>query len=402
MPNFSYEALNDANEVISGQVAAENVAKAIHQVESQGMRITLIQLIETALPAVQDVTVSSTTIPKTPGADFDLVVQRIRVVLEKRHVLIPALSAFAEEFPRGRSRFRLRQLIARLRTGATAAEICQSPEQTAFLVSLGSGGTGSHRMLSSLFIEAAHEDESRAQWVRTLLYPLLVFLISLGVLLFLCVAVVPHFSLIYRDFGMALPTMTQYLLVATGWFVPRPFVVVLIIFIAGAVVYSLLRFVGEWGLPGRLVNALSQGNSRQLVAMARFTRRLAEALNGNITLPAALRIAGRAEGRGIKRRVALQLADDSEQAGFELKKSPYARRLPATVVHALQAGPDGRPSIALLQQLADIYAERVRYRGDMSTGFLGQFAIIAVGLAVGVVVLALFLPLIDLINNLSG
>ena len=55
----------------------------------------------------------------------------------------------------------------------------------------------------------------------------------------------------------------------------------------------------------------------------------------------------------------------------------------------------------LLTQLSRCHADRARIRLSLTHGVLGPIAICAVGGVVAVVVLALFLPLVDLINNLS-
>ena len=58
--------------------------------------------------------------------------------------------------------------------------------------------------------------------------------------------------------------------------------------------------------------------------------------------------------------------------------------------------------VRLLKEVSGCYADRTRNRLSWTQGVVEPIAILFVGFVVGVVVLALFLPLIDLINNLAG
>ncbi len=399
MPEFTYEALNENESVTSGRISAESVSAAVVQLEAQGLLVTSIQkATDEASPEINSPLIPEATI----GNDQQVLRQRLATVLEKRDILAPALTAFAEELPPGRSRRELRELVTRLQSDATVEDFCGSDDRTASWLLLLGRGTSSHRLLSDLFDEAVREDESQSQWNRALIYPTCVFLGSLGVLLFLCVTLVPAFAEIFNDFELELPVMTVWLVGISGAMLRNPIGFLFGFSAAVGALYLLFQLLRIWGLPGRLGGLLTTGNSWQVTSVARFARQLAEALDAGLELPAALRLAGGVGGHSTMRLIALRLADEAEREDFDLNTSPLARRLPSTMLHALQAGPDDQPSIPLLRQLADLYTTRVRDRHNWATGFMAQFAIVGMGLAVGFVVLALFIPLVELINGLSG
>jgi type IV pilus assembly protein PilC len=99
-------------------------------------------------------------------------------------------------------------------------------------------------------------------------------------------------------------------------------------------------------------------------------------------------------------------------AGWQLARAletdaagiPYhsARRLTATAIHALRTPIPLSARVAILKELSLIYARRAERKLSWTRGIFEPLAIMVVGLIVGVVVLAIFIPLIDLINNLSG
>jgi len=402
MPEFSYEATGKDEPLTKGQVSADSVAAAVSQLEAAGLLVTSIQKLTPPVETAQTTTDSLTHPAATSGNDQPAMRQRIAEVLQQRDVLAPALAAFAEELPPGRSRRELRGLVAKMQSDATVDEIYNSGDRTVSWLLLLDRGTDSQRLLSDLFDEAMRESESQTQWNRAFIYPTIVVLGSLGVLIFLCVAVVPAFASIYDDFELDLPTMTLWLVAISKSILRIPVTFALAIFTALAGVYLFIQTIRIWGLPGRLGSMFTMGSSWQVTAVARFTRQLVEALSAGLELPAALRLAGGIGPQRSIQRIALQLADEAQLENFELNKSSAARRLPSTMVHALQAGFGGKPCIPLLRQLAELYTTRVRDRHNWSTGFMAQFAIVGVGLTVGFVVIAIFQPMVQLINGLTG
>lgn len=404
MPEFTYAALNEDGSATTGRISAESFSEAVTQLETQGLLVTSIQ--KAADEVSMDVNAPTARGPTAAelalGKDQQVLRQRIAEVLEHRTILAPALAAFAEELPSGRSRRELRALVTRLQSDATVDNFCSSDDRTASWLLLLGRGTGSHRLLSALFDEATRENESQSQWNRAFIYPACVFLGSLGVLIFLCISVVPVFSSSFDDFDIELPVMTSWVVAISNAILRNTVSIPLWTLAFMAVAYVIFRLIHIWGLPGRLGNMLTMGNSWQVTAMAQFTRQLAESLDAGLELPASLRLAGEAGKQSTMRRLALRLADEAEQENFDLSSSPVARRLPTSVVHALQAGSDNVPSIPLLRKLADLYTTRVRDRHNWSNGFMAQLAIVGLGLTVGFVVLALFLPMVSLINGLTG
>ena len=76
--------------------------------------------------------------------------------------------------------------------------------------------------------------------------------------------------------------------------------------------------------------------------------------------------------------------------------------LTSTVQYALQTDMPAPVRVRLLKEVSSCYADRTRHRLSWTCGIVESIAIGVVGVVVGLAVLALFLPLVDLINNLSG
>jgi type II secretory pathway component PulF len=397
MREFFYQALAQDQQLCTGQIAAPSAAAALESLESQGYSVLLIRQVDAATVAA----------PSTPrralhNAGEKILTERVAEMLEKRAVLAPALAAFAEEMPSGRARRELSELASKIHGGATAEELSHASNFTStWLPLIGNQSTVGAAHLQDVLAEAERETASRTQMKRILAYPVAIVALAFLVFILLAIMVVPAFEDIFNDFDMLLPDTTVMVVSFSRLLRFHPVQSVILLLVIGAIVYVGLKVLREWILPGRALGVFLNGNSQQVTEMAAFVRRLAEALNARMPLPDALELVGRDSRHRWLRREALQLA---AQLAHDPGDGQCLRRssLPATVAYALQAGPEGAPHVQLLQTLAESYSERVHNRFNLATGFLPQFAIMAVGIAVGIVVLALFLPLVDLINGLTG
>ena len=232
-------------------------------------------------------------------------------------------------------------------------------------------------------------------------YPMSILVVAMAVLVFLSFVVVPTFSSIFDDFMLELSDLTMLVVWFSDQVLSHLGRLLLITVACLAAIYVVLRLLSVLRFPGRVFDVLTNGSSRQVTVMATFLRRLAESLNTGLPLPTALRLAGHSSGKPWLLRKAVALAHGLETDWAENERPPWATGLPPSVVYALRAGAEGGPNVRLLQEIAEIYAERVRNRFDWSTGLLPRLLILVVGFVVAMVVLALFLPLLELINGLA-
>jgi type II secretory pathway component PulF len=248
-------------------------------------------------------------------------------------------------------------------------------------------------------------ENRRLLFLRQWSYPLFVAALSIGALVVLSLTIIPIFGKMFQDFELRLPRATQWIMAisdALSGRDPRSLIIFLAIlgvlwFLAGGFGWLLHRwqsisFFGYW----------IAGSRCQLSAMARWTSTLAELLAIDVPLSESLRIAGIASKHPFYRSQSKLLSIASVNGVSPLATSPIARSFSSTALHALTAAHDGKPSIPLLRQIADIYWERCERSRSSGNGWLGPLAIFCLGFIVGFVVLALFMPLISLVTSLSS
>jgi type IV pilus assembly protein PilC len=389
MPNYYFEALSETGQRIVDEIAAANVSEAIHQIEARGWDIQLIRAVVQAA----EVQVAETRSP---------LMNRLEESLADRTQLIAALEALASEIGSTTAAKEIHKLVEKLREGATADALVRHESAAAWLPLLvrGVSAQGADGSVLRLLTESSREVEQRRRRRGALIYPVFLLAISLLVVGVLLITVVPIFRSMFADFGLRLPSLTYFVLELSWQLTQRPLRSLAVLVLAVLVTVLAFHLSRRYALATRYLGLVTAGNVTNLTAMARFSSALANMLSLDTPLDEALRIAGRATQHPYFRHVAHELSlDVSRQGG--LRDSPIIHSLPANVVRALHVGPNGQPSIALLEELSLLYSDRAEQRFEWSTNLVGPTAVIGVAVMVGFVVVALFMPLVQLITSLT-
>lgn len=388
MPNYRYEAIGSDGEVVAGEIEAARVSEAISQLEAEGLQVESIRAVVVAL----DLSVAK-------KAFYD----RIDKSLESRGNLIPALDALADEMPQRDAARDVRQFADQLRSGATAEQFIKSASTAAWLtlVVRGLGASTTADRYEQLMDDATRESKNRQSLRTALAYPL--FLLTFGGIILICLVllVVPIFAKMFSEFGLSLPAPTMFLFWISNQItehLPRSLLTMALAFLLIAIVSRLwIRF----SLSTSLFGMFTSGNSANVTAMAKFTGALAELVSIEAPLPEALRIAGRACDHRHFRVMSERMASELEIPGTRLRDTTVAHNFPATMRYAIGNGRNSLPSVPLLRELSRMYSERARVRSNWSNSVLGPISLVVLGLVIGFVVIALFLPLVSLITSLA-
>ena len=333
--------------------------------------------------------------------------QRIDAALERRDRLASAIEALLEDTKSTHFGKDVRDLVSALRGGATTEQFVQEGSKAVWLplILRGVSSSASAVEFAQIMSDVTFATENRKSRWRSLAYPLMLFGSAILVFVFLSVTVIPTFRAMFSEFQMSLPPPTNLVFSISDLINNHTGTLCLILLafvLAGLLLRWLFLLCLRYTETTWLLGSLSAGNTESVKAMGRFTSTLAALLGVGAPLAEAILIAGRASQNLRFRYASERLSRDVGTSDKFSYASTVAHSFPALVTHALEAGPNGGPSIALLRQVSVIYMDRVRQRFSWASGFVAPLWIVGVGLCVGFVVLSIFAPLIQLITSLSG
>jgi type II secretory pathway component PulF len=229
-------------------------------------------------------------------------------------------------------------------------------------------------------------------------YPLVVLVLALGLLLFFGAFVTRSFQVMFADFGLSLPLITELVL----WWGGTGIWLVLVIAAVAVVLFVVYRGVAGRASWQRLLGTMPVlGPVWQASGVAQWMGLLRVLLTHGVTLPDALRLAGHGAHNAAIGQTSLRLADGVVR-GRPLSQLLMSQpALPATLVPLVQWGEQAESLRDAFQLGQDMFEERARARAGMIQAILPPLLFIGVGCMVIFIVVGLFMPLINLISQLS-
>jgi type IV pilus assembly protein PilC len=287
------------------------------------------------------------------------------------------------------------QLLQRGDVDEALAATRALPEYWIPLLSVATTSGDAGQFLREFLKHSRVAGELRRQWSYAFLYPFLVASIATAVFILLSFTVIRSFDAIFSDFGLRLPDLTLFVLRMASWVRNGPVLVLLAVFLIGGAIF-VLAFGRRWASVSGWIGE-SFGRFTSVAPVARFT---ADLLEAGLDAPSALAVAASVSRRASFRQAARQFAISLR--GVHTAEKLDTRPLTSSVVYALRAEMPTSSRVRLLRALSDSYAERSGAMFSWSRGLAAPITICIVGLFVGVIVLALFIPLVSLVENLSG
>ena len=238
--------------------------------------------------------------------------------------------------------------------------------------------------------------------IGALIYPIAVLTIATAILTFIMLFIVPRFQQIFTDLNVTLPAMTQ-LLIDMSTFIGNYWWLILIMLVGSIVGISIFR---KTEMGGAIVDRVALrvpvlGMITKKGAVARFTRTLGTLVTSGVGFLDALEITKSATPNIVVRNAIGEVRDsvkEGESINEPLRRSGIFDDI---VVNMIKVGEETGELDKMLMKVADIYDEEVDAAIGAMMALLEPFLIIFMGVAVGFIVIALFLPLIKIIEELG-
>jgi type IV pilus assembly protein PilC len=229
--------------------------------------------------------------------------------------------------------------------------------------------------------------------------------IAVGIVSMIMIFVIPKFEDIFRDFGTKLPTVTVVLLNISRWFANQygwayvlafPFVFMSLIKLAK------LSEGGKYAVDAIKLKIPILGGILGKTAIARFTRTLGTLISAGVPILDALNITKETCGNEVYSR-ALAKVHDAIREGESMADPLRATKVcDAIVVNMVDVGEETGDLDKMLMKIADNYDNDVDVLVGSLISILEPVMVVILGLIVGFIVIALFAPMITLIQSVSG
>ena len=234
-----------------------------------------------------------------------------------------------------------------------------------------------------------------------LIYPMALIVVSVAVVIFMLIAVLPTFVGMFDGSDTPLPGPTRFLIALSGnlqtyWYIH--------IGIIGLVVFGLIYFMStEEGIrtfdnlkikiPGIKVT-----NTK--IITSRFTRTLSTLMSSGIPLLQSMEVVGRVVNNKIIQERLIQSVDDLRK-GVPLSRAVNDVNIfPPMVVSMLKIGEESGSLDEILYKTADFYDEEVEVSLQKMTTLIEPILIVGMAVVIGFIVIAMALPMFEVVNTI--
>jgi len=421
MPTFAYEAMNSSGQEVKDEIEAASNEEAIAKIRGKGYFPTKVRE-KAAKKKVKK--------GKTVGAEAPMVKKRkmpisIGGVPQKQLVaftrqlstlqdaglpILRSLQILEEQQRPGLMKAIIGGVGDEVEGGGTLSD-AMSQYPKAFdklyvnMINAGEAGGVLDIILSRLadFMEKAAKLKKKV--IGAMIYPAVVISIAVGVVSMIMIFVIPKFEQIFKDFHTELPGITQVLLTVSRWFAQQyGWAYVLFSPIAFTILYRLVRISegGKFATDLIKLKIPILGGILGKTAIARFTRTLGTLISAGVPILDAINITKETCGNEVYSRALLKVHDAIREGESMADPLRATKVCDALVVNMVDVGEETGDLDKMLIKIADNYDNDVDVLVGSLISILEPVMVVILGVIVGFIVVALFAPMIALIQTVSS
>jgi type IV pilus assembly protein PilC len=402
MPYFNY-TIRDANgQTRSGKVEAPNAEELKKRLQSEGLQV---------LEVTED-----RKAPRVPAGgygrvkltDLAIFARQFSTMLDAGVSLIRCLDVLQAQTNNARLRKILMDLSARVESGESLSRsMARHPkafsQMIIGLIRAGEVGGVLEESLQRIAAFLEKDVQLRRKIRSALTYPVIVLLAAIGIVIFLVSWLVPQFAQLFKELGIKeLPAPTQFLVDLSALFTQRWYVVIIAV-VAILIAYKLFvsTRVGRRVADRVKLRVPVFGPLHHKIVMARFSRTMGTLLASGVPILQAMETVAGVVGNSVVSDAVIESRArirEGEKIADPLQRS---KMFPPMVVHMVSVGEESGSLDHMLNKIADFYENEVEMTIATLTAAIEPVMIVLLGFIVLFIVISMFLPMIEVISNLS-
>lgn len=399
MPYFKIKALDSNGRLIEEKIEADSMDVVVAELERRSLSTLEIKPVSSIATMLSPKSVS-----KRDLANF---CKQLGYLIETGIALHKGVEIIGEQVRNPYFKSVINKIIKDIKEGITLSQSAAKhpkvfPDSIVFqLRAAESGGF----MQDALFNVAAglERDAKFSKQVRgAMMYPAMVLVVALGIVYFMLAMVVPKMANTLKSFDAELPQITQIVMKAsdlvTGYWYIGLAIIVALVFLIRFVLKSeankkkLDIFLLKIPVIGKLITAVN---------IARMTRVMSSLLSSGVPIDDTLQNLRNILTNRVMADEILDIRTKVVEDGYTLSDAMNEKPVfPKALVQILKVGEETGNLEEVLVSLADKYEEDVSDALKATTSLINPLLMILIGAIVAVIVLALFLPMFSLIDNL--
>ncbi|TXZ73633.1 type II secretion system F family protein [Vibrio mimicus] len=400
LKNYRWKGINSNGKKVSGQMLALTELEVRDKLKEQHIQIKKIKK--------GSVSVFARITHRVKGKDITILTRQLATMLTTGVPIVQALKLVGDNHRKAE----MKSILAQITKGVEAGTPLSKAMRTASahfdtlyvdLVETGEMSGNLPEVFERLATYREKSEQLRAKVIKALIYPSMVVLVALGVSYLMLTMVIPEFESMFKGFGAELPWFTQQVLKLSHW----------------VQAYSLWAFAAiiamVFGLKALRKNSFQIrlktsrlglkfpiiGNVLAKASIAKFSRTLATSFAAGIPILASLKTTAKTSGN-VHFETAINEVYRDTAAGMPMYIAMRnTEAFPEMVLQMVMIGEESGQLDDMLNKVATIYEFEVDNTVDNLGKILEPLIIVFLGTVVGGLVVAMYLPIFNLMSVLG-
>jgi type IV pilus assembly protein PilC len=404
MPTFAYSGRNRTGQTISGEHVADTIDAAMAALRRQQITVTRIDAAKAAAKAEAKKKGKGVS---APAKNLAIFTRQFSVMIDAGLPLVQCLDILGKQEPHKGFADVILQTRSDVESGAALADAMKKHPRTfvalySNMIAAGEAGGILDTILKRLAVYIEKSVKLKGQVKSAMIYPIAVICIAAIVVAAILWKVIPTFAQLFAGLGAQLPLPTRVVIWASDNLIAYG---PLIIIAGGAIGYGVKHYygtpAGRYQIDSLVLKMPILGMIMRKIAVARFCRTLSTLLSSGVPILDGLDITARTAGNAVIEE-AIQKTRSSIERG-ETVSAPLRETnvFPSMVVQMINVGETTGALDAMLSKIADFYEEEVDTAVAGLLTLMEPLMIAVLGGIVGGIVIAMYMPIFDLISKLT-
>ncbi len=401
MSEFKYIAVANTGQRIEGVKEAETQNEVIEYLNSQGMMPVIVQeSVGVNFKKLLNVEIGGMSLEEKV-----VLIRQLSTMVGAGIPIIQAIDILVQQADKDTVKEKLTKIYKMIEAGTALSDAFRKEagilnEVQVNLMAAGEKSGNLNEILLKIADDLEKSKNLSGKIRGALIYPAIIFVVMFAVLILMIVVMVPQVKQLYTSLGQTeLPFVTQVLVGIGNIFTNIPSLIITVIIVVS--LYLLFKYYvgtpnGRKQFDTFKLKLPVFGNLLQKIEIVEFCRLLSMLMVSGIPIIEALDIVGRATGNVVFRDIILGAKEDlakGSSLAIALAKFNTKNAFPLIIIRMIATGEEAGSVDVVLRDLAKFYESEVDQIAGNLTKLIEPFILVIVGVLVGFMAIAIYLPI---------
>jgi type IV pilus assembly protein PilC len=399
---FIWKGRSPAGEVLSGELQADDKQELINQLRKRRILITSVQPKSVVNKEIR------LRPPSVSVRELGIFTRQFATMINSGLPLVQCLNILGQQADNEYFKKVTLDVMSSVESGSTLAEAMgKHPKVFSRLyvnmVDAGESGGILDVIFQRLSTYLEKAEALRRKVKGALTYPAIVVFVALGATIFMLMFIIPTFAKMFTDFGGTLPMPTRIVMGLSDFL--RNFWWALFGSVAGIVVGLKAYYktpAGHMNIDRLSLGVPVLGTVIRKSAVARFTRTLGTLISSGVPILDGLEITARTAGNAVVEKAIVETRGSISEGNTIAEPLGNCKVFPPMVVQMISVGEQTGALDEMLNKIADFYDDEVDAAVEAMTAVIEPAMIVIMGVVVGGMLIAMYLPMFKLISVVAG